>query len=353
MAINKNFVIKNGVEVNSSLIVGDSTLNKVGIATTVPGYTLHVGMDNGRGGIGATDLTVTGITTLGVGASASGALQVTGISTFDGLIDANGGISARTAAVQDLTADRVVLAGTGGELEDSGDLTFDGDKLSVGIATIWDSTGNVAIAGILTVGGSSITMGGTSIVDSNFQLKNIDSLDATTIATIESAIVAGPNIFDDLEITGLSTFVGFSTFESGFRVSGVGTFENDVDFYKSGFTTSVTWDQSENALTFTDAAAIRVGTGSDLAIFHDGSNSYIRESGTGALIIKAANFVVEDVAGNDYLYAIDGGTTALLYDGTKTFETSPQGIIVSGVTTSNRVYAVSYTHLTLPTILLV
>ena len=44
MAINKNFVIKNGVEVNTNLLVGDSTLNKVGIATTVPGYTLHIGV---------------------------------------------------------------------------------------------------------------------------------------------------------------------------------------------------------------------------------------------------------------------------------------------------------------------
>ena len=52
MAINKNFVIKNGVEVNTDLLVGDSTLNKVGIATTVPGYTLHIGVGAGdRGGI--------------------------------------------------------------------------------------------------------------------------------------------------------------------------------------------------------------------------------------------------------------------------------------------------------------
>ena len=33
MAINKNFVIKNGVQVNTNLIVGDSTTNKVGVGT--------------------------------------------------------------------------------------------------------------------------------------------------------------------------------------------------------------------------------------------------------------------------------------------------------------------------------
>ena len=81
MAINKNFVIKNGVEVNTNLIVADSTLNMVGVGTTVPAFDLHVGRGaGGRGGIGATDLTVTGIATVGVGNSTSGALSVTGIS---------------------------------------------------------------------------------------------------------------------------------------------------------------------------------------------------------------------------------------------------------------------------------
>ena len=47
MAINKNFVIKNGVEVNTNLLVGDSTLNKVGIGTTLPEYTLHIGIGAG------------------------------------------------------------------------------------------------------------------------------------------------------------------------------------------------------------------------------------------------------------------------------------------------------------------
>ena len=44
MAINKNFVIKNGAEVNTSLIVGDATLNKAGEGTTVQKvpYTLVV-----------------------------------------------------------------------------------------------------------------------------------------------------------------------------------------------------------------------------------------------------------------------------------------------------------------------
>lgn len=59
MSIQKNFVVKNGIEVNTNLIFADTDSNKVGIATTNALYTLHV-----NGGIGATTLNVTGVSTV-------------------------------------------------------------------------------------------------------------------------------------------------------------------------------------------------------------------------------------------------------------------------------------------------
>ena len=90
MAINKNFVIKNGVQVSTNLIVGDSTTNKVGIGTTVPGYTLHVG--GSRGGIGATDLNITG-----VGSITN--LNVLGVSTFANDVSVSGMVSAQALSI--------------------------------------------------------------------------------------------------------------------------------------------------------------------------------------------------------------------------------------------------------------
>jgi hypothetical protein len=55
----KNFVVKNGLEVNTNLIFADKDANKVGIATTIANYALHV-----NGGIGATTAVITGITTV-------------------------------------------------------------------------------------------------------------------------------------------------------------------------------------------------------------------------------------------------------------------------------------------------
>jgi hypothetical protein len=59
MAVQKNFVIKNGLEVNTNLIVADANNDRVGIATSTPQHTLHV-----NGGIGGTSLYVSGITTV-------------------------------------------------------------------------------------------------------------------------------------------------------------------------------------------------------------------------------------------------------------------------------------------------
>ena len=58
MAINKNFVIKNGIEVNDNVFIVDPDINKVGINTALPDHTFHV-----IGGIGVTDATISGVTT--------------------------------------------------------------------------------------------------------------------------------------------------------------------------------------------------------------------------------------------------------------------------------------------------
>ena len=55
-------------------------------------------------------------------------------TTTDGLLDINAGGQANTFKVEDLTDNRVVIVGSGGELEDDANLTFDGNSLDVGVA---------------------------------------------------------------------------------------------------------------------------------------------------------------------------------------------------------------------------
>jgi len=59
MAVQKNFVVKNGIEVNENLIFADNTANKVGIGTTITPEKLQV-----NGGIGATSIVLSGVGTI-------------------------------------------------------------------------------------------------------------------------------------------------------------------------------------------------------------------------------------------------------------------------------------------------
>ena len=58
--------------------------------------------------------------------------------------------------LEDLTDNRVVIAGSGGELEDDANLTFDGSTFSVGVDLDVDGhteLDNVNISGVTTIAG--------------------------------------------------------------------------------------------------------------------------------------------------------------------------------------------------------
>lgn len=71
-----------------------------------------------------------------------------------GALDADAASTIASLKVEDLTSGRVVLAGSGGEIEDNGNLTFDGSTLKV-VGSISGSA-NVEMGGNLTVDGNTI-----------------------------------------------------------------------------------------------------------------------------------------------------------------------------------------------------
>ena len=72
-------------------------------------------------------------------------------------------------------------------------------------------------------------------------------------------------------------------------------------------------------------------SGGDLQIYHDGSNSYIKDDGTGNLFIQGGPAVViEDTGGNNMAYFGDGGEVILYHNHTAKFETTAYGASTSG-----------------------
>ena len=81
-----------------------------------------------------------------------------------------------------------------------------------------------------------------------------------------------------------------------------------------------------------DNEKIRFGTGNDLEIYHDGSNSIISDAGTGGLEIQSnGTGIYLQKSASEYLAKfLTDGAIELFHDNSKKFETTSSGVLVSG-----------------------
>ncbi len=105
----------------------------------------------------------------------------------------------------------------------------------------------------------------------------------------------------------------FDTTSSGVQIAG------KINFTGTG-----------QAIDLIDNQQIRLGTGDDLQIYHDGSNSFIKDAGTGSLVIQASTLAVNNAAGSEQMMkAVENGAVELNYDGSKKLETTSVGAKIS------------------------
>ena len=115
-------------------------------------------------------------------------------------------------------------------------------------------------------------------------------------------------------------------------------FQEDVTFDGATAGRDIVFDRSDNALEFADNAKAKFGTGDDLSIYHDSSNSFIEDSGSGSLFIRGSDLVLEDAGGNDYITCSDngtGGTVTLKHNASTVFATASGGISLTGGAAAN------------------
>ena len=279
MAINKNFVVKNGFEVNTDLIVADATLDKVGIGTTVPRYVFHV-----NGGIGVTDSYVGGISTvaneLRVGnagevfsviAGPSGVGQSVGVGTAYPayLLDVRSPVSTGQTALYVQGDVRI----TGDLTVD--DITFDDANLSnltvseylyvgnsPGISTFagfTDFNGSVDIAVDINVVGFT-TLG--SYVDINDSVDISDNLNVVGVTTLGSYVDINDSvdISENLNVVGVTTLATVDINAGDIEVSNVDT----TDLNVTGIATLGTVQVSSGVVTATSGIVTYYGDGSYL-----------------------------------------------------------------------------------------
>ena len=114
--------------------------------------------------------------------------------------------------------------------------------------------------------------------------------------------------------------------------------DNDTGWYRAGSGSvgfsangSQILNYDGNGLNFVDSKKLQLGTGNDLQIYHDGSNSYINNS-TGALYLRTGTGLnLQNAGGTEtYLYTEENGAVFLRYDNVTKLETTSYGIAVDG-----------------------
>ena len=180
MAVNKNFVVKNGLEVNDDLILANAVDSMVGIGTSVPYYELHV-----QGGIGATSLWVAGVSTF------TSDVSVTGVTT---------------------------LASAGGITTTGGDLYVGGDLFVLDDITYDEVNGrNLNISGVATIGQANITSVNVSSASTFVGVSTFTNVWVGRGMTVAGNLdVTGDITYDEvvgrnLSITGVGTITRLNT----------------------------------------------------------------------------------------------------------------------------------------------
>ena len=184
MAVNKNFVVKNGLEVDTNTLFVDSANNRVAIGTTVPTAALDV-----RGKI-LSDSQVEGFVGKFVGIVTAGAVGVTTMTTLDAVVTGFSTLGKANATSLNVTAGfTTFLSASGTDIIVSSGSTFSKD---------------VNIGAAATVGAALTVTGGAKFAaDSRF----------------EKALEVGEdlNVGAAATITGISTFTGAAKFAANSR----------------------------------------------------------------------------------------------------------------------------------------
>ena len=212
-------------------------------------------------------------------------VDVTGTITFDG---------GTTSADLNFGDNDKAVFGAGSDLQiyhdGSASIVYDNGTGPLNLQT---NNSNINIKGGGSASDTMAIFKSTEGVDLYYN--NVKKFETTSTGINVTGEVQG----DSLDIDGIADFTGKTTHRGG-----VSLLDNDV---------------------------LSLGTSDDLQIYHDGSDSYIKDVGAGNLRICATNLKITNAADTEvYIDAFENGSVNLRYDNSAKLTTQSDGISVSG-----------------------
>jgi hypothetical protein len=199
---------------------------------------------------------------------------------------------------------------------------------SITSATSSDNTGNIGLSSLTT---STLAAGSATISN---------SLTMTGNQFFGDGLKANFGTGNDLEIfhDGTQARIINTTGELQIWSQVV---DGDITLYADGGTGgspeeyirldgSLVGTQFSKRILFPDNVKIQLGATQDLEIYHDASNSYIDDKGTGDLNIRGANLNLQKYTGETFIACVADGSLSLYHDNAVKLFTTTTGVTVSG-----------------------
>jgi hypothetical protein len=261
--------------------------------------------------VGANSASSGAFTTLSASGALTGTLgtaaqtNITSLGTLTALTVDNLGINGNTITANSGALNLTPASGSA--------IVLDGTiSVDAGVVTGATSITSTAFVGNITGNVTGNTSGTAATVTTAAQT-NITSLGTLTTLTVDNVIVNGTTIGHTSDTDLLTLASGGLTVAGTLGVTGVISPTTHIDM--------------------PDSAAIKLGTGDDLTIQHDGSDSTIIDSGTGNFLIGSDSFYLRNAANDETMLRADENSyVKLYYDNAEKLATVTGGINITGDT---------------------
>ena len=261
----------------------------------------------------------TGTTVVGIPGSLDieGAIDVNGTANLD-VVDIDGAVDMATTLQVDGVATftgRDIHSG-GITIANAGQIGSVGDTDAIAIA----SDGVVTLTQKLI--GTELDISGDIDVDGTANLDIVDIDGAVDMAT--TLAVAGNVDFNgDLDVDG-TTNLDIVDIDGAVNMA--------TTALVTGVLTTTAATVHNGGITMPDNAKALFGTGSDLEIYHDGSDSFVSDTGTGDLYLQGSSniFFRKGDGSKVFAHFADDGACKLRFNNSTKIETTNTGVTVTG-----------------------
>ena len=106
---------------------------------------------------------------------------------------------------------------------------------------------------------------------------------------------------------------------------------------------------ASSGIQLADDAILNIGDGNDLQLYHDGSNSYLKDNGSGNIFYRGGTQTFQNAAGSKTMVVLNAANSVdLNYNNNTKFQTTNTGVSVTGnVIPSGNVSGSIASHLTM------